>query len=43
MHDGVQAEWTALMMASSHGHKDVVEVLLAHNADVHVANKVSKV
>ena len=37
----MQVGISALMWASDSGHKDVVEVLLAQKADVHVTDKVS--
>ena len=39
---GVYAGWTALMRASFHGHTAIVQVLLAHGAQVDIQNDIGK-
>ena len=36
-----QDGWTALMIASEKGHKEVVKLLLDHGANINMQNKVS--
>ena len=33
---------TALIMAASKGHTDIVKILVEHGADIHIINKVSE-
>ena len=39
----IQGGWTALMAAAQNGHKEVVELLLQHNADINAKHNVRNV
>ena len=39
----MQDGWTALMAAASHGHREVVELLIQHNADINAKDEVRNV
>ena len=39
----IQNDWTALMNAAYNGHREVVELLIQHGADVNAKDKVRNV